>query len=29
VARYNKHIFGGLYAAGILYTAIVWREMRG
>jgi hypothetical protein len=29
VARYNKHIFGTLYAAGILYTAVVWRDMRG
>jgi hypothetical protein len=29
LARYNKHIFGTLYAAGIFYTAIVWREMRG
>ncbi len=29
VARYNKHIFGALYAAGVLYTAVVWREMRG
>jgi len=29
VARYNKHIFGTLYAAGIFYTAVVWRDMRG
>jgi hypothetical protein len=29
LARYNKHIFGTLYAAGILYTVVVWRELRG
>ena len=29
VARYNKQIFGTLFAAGILYTAITWRCMRG
>ena len=25
VARYNKHIFGPLFAAGILYTFLKWR----
>ena len=29
LARYNKHIFGALFAGGILYTAIIWRVMRG
>jgi hypothetical protein len=29
LARYNKHIFGTLYATGILYTVVVWRELRG
>lgn len=29
IARYNKHIFGALFAGGILYTAMIWRGMRG
>jgi len=29
LARYNKHIFGALFAGGILYTAIVWHGLRG
>ena len=29
LARYNKHIFGALYAAGILYSIVVWRDLRG
>jgi hypothetical protein len=29
LARYNKQIFGTLYAAGIPYTVIVWREVQG
>ena len=29
VATYNKHVFGTLYAAGILYAAVVWRGMQG
>jgi ABC-type uncharacterized transport system permease subunit len=29
LARYNKHIFGALFAGGILYTLIVWRARRG
>jgi hypothetical protein len=24
LARYNKHIFGGLYIAGFVYTLIIW-----
>ena len=26
LARYNKHIFGTLFVAGILFTAVVWRS---
>ena len=26
VARYNKHIFGTLFVAGILFTIVMWRE---
>ena len=26
VARYNKHIFGTLYAAGIIYAFVVWHD---
>lgn len=29
VARYNKQIFGSLYVAGILYTLVQWKGMRG
>ena len=29
LARYNKHIFGSLFAAGVLYTVLVWRGLRG
>ena len=29
VARYNKQIFGSLYVAGILYTLLQWKGMRG
>ena len=25
LARYNKQVFGTLYAAGLLYTLVVWR----
>ena len=28
LARYNKHIFGMLFAAGIFYTVMVWRGLR-
>ena len=26
IARYNKHIFGTLFVAGVLFTVIVWRN---
>ena len=29
LARYNKHIFGTLFAAGTVYAAVKWRGMRG
>lgn len=29
VARYNKQIFGSLYVAGIVYTLVQWKGMRG
>jgi hypothetical protein len=29
LARYNKQIFGTLFAAGIVYTLLRWRGMRG
>lgn len=29
LARYNKQIFGAMYAGGILYTAMIWRGLRG
>jgi hypothetical protein len=29
LARYNKQIFGTLFAAGTVYTVLKWREMRG
>jgi len=29
LARYNKQVFGGLYAAGLLYTAIQWWRYSG
>jgi hypothetical protein len=29
VARYNKQIFGTLYAAGIVYTLVRWNDLRG
>ena len=29
VARYNKQIFGSLYVAGIVYTVVQWKGMRG
>jgi hypothetical protein len=29
VARYNKHIFGTLYAAGIIYAVVVWHGRKG
>jgi len=25
LARYNKHIFGSLFAAGVLFTLIQWK----
>ena len=28
LARYNKHIFGMLFATGIFYTVMVWRGLR-
>jgi hypothetical protein len=29
LARYNKHIFGALFAGGILYALIILRGLRG
>ena len=29
LARYNKQIFGTLFAAGTVYAVLKWREMRG
>jgi hypothetical protein len=29
LAKYNKHIFGAMFAAGLFYTAFIWRGMRG
>ncbi len=29
LARYNKHIFGTLFAAGVLLTLAVWAKTRG
>ena len=29
LARYNKQVFGGLFAAGLLYTAIQWWRFSG
>ena len=26
VARYNKHIFGTLFVAGVLFTLLMWRS---
>ena len=26
IARYNKHIFGTLFVAGVLFTLMVWRN---
>jgi len=26
VARYNKHIFGTLFVAGVLFTIVLWRD---
>lgn len=26
IARYNKHIFGTLYVAGLFYTLLSWRS---
>jgi hypothetical protein len=26
MARYNKHIFGSLYVAGIVYTLLRWQD---
>jgi len=29
LARYNKHIFGLLFAAGLLYTLLRWKSWMG
>ena len=29
LARYNKQVFGGLFAAGLLYTAVQWWRHSG
>ena len=29
LARYNKHIFGSLFASGLLFTLAVWLARRG
>ncbi|MBS0388796.1 MAG: hypothetical protein JSR15_09975 [Proteobacteria bacterium] len=29
LARYNKQIFGAMFAGDILYTAVIWRGMSG
>jgi hypothetical protein len=26
MARYNKHIFGALFVAGVLFTMVLWRK---
>jgi hypothetical protein len=26
IARYNKHIFGTLFVAGVLFTVVMWRN---
>ena len=26
IARYNKHIFGTLFVAGVLFTIVLWRD---